>query len=266
VEDAIRFLLHLLLAMLIAAAVGVAGFALLLALRQGPAPAAPPAVLRPVPSIADPTRLRHMPSFVPASAPVFHTAQAATAPLPIEVRELPDDLAAHSGVAVFDGRTGALLRWLPLATAQRAAGALRIAPELPRGVPLRVALADGEDSARRSWFARADVAPDRAGDVPGGKTVVLAGPVQRVTVRAVCPDGYGQDLQLRRLGDADWRPLPNALRAGDGSGGATTLVLGPGSYELQPCTGGPWQPAVIAVPGPGEVTATFARPARGDRP
>jgi len=265
VEDAIRFLLHLLLAVLIAAAVGVAGFALLLALRQGPAPAAPPAVLRPVPSIADPTRLRHMPSFVPASAPVFHAAKGATAPLPIEVRGLPDDLASHAGVAVFDGRTGALLRWLPLAAAPRADGARKIAPELPSGVPLRVTLADGEDSARRSWFARADVDADRPGDLPA-KGVVLAGAVQRVTVHAVCPDGCGQDMQLRRLGDADWRPLPDALRAGAGSGGAMTLTLGPGSYELQPCTGGPWQAAVIAVPGPGEVTATFARPARGDRP
>jgi hypothetical protein len=163
---------------------------------------------------------------------------------------------------VFDGRTGALLRWLPLATAPRADGALRIAPELPRGVPLRVTLADGEDTARRSWFARADVAADR----PGETAVLLAGAVQRVTVRAAGPDGYGQDLQLRRLGDADWRPLPHALHAGADNGGALTLALGPGKYELQPCTGGPWQPAVIAVPGPDEVTATFARPARGDRP
>jgi hypothetical protein len=262
VEDAIRFLLHLLLAALIAAAVGVAGFALLLALRQGPAPAAPPAVLRPVPSIPDPTRLRHMPSFVPASAPVFRGAQTATAPLPIEVRDLSDDVAAHAGVAVFDVRTGALLQWLPLANAQRSNGALRIAPELPKGAPLRLLLAGGEDTARRSWFARVEVAADHSGEA----AVALPCAVQRVTVRAVVPDGYGQDLQLRRVGDVEWRPPPNALRADADLGGAIALVLGSGSYELQPCTGGPWQPVIIAVPGPGEVTATFARPARGDRP
>src|SRR5262249_25273595 len=153
---------------------------------------------------------------------------------------------AHAGVAVFDGRTGALLRWLPLATVQRADRALRIAPELPRGVSLRVTLAESEGNARRSWFARADVVADRPGNLPDEKAVALAGALQRVTVRATCPDGYGQDLQLRRLGDADWRP-PDALRAGADNGGAMTLALGPGRYELQPCTGGPWQPVVIAV-------------------
>jgi len=268
-EALIRFLLHLLIAGVLAVALAVAGYALLLALRQGPAPAIEPVALSPVPKLPEPARLPRRASYVPASAPVFHTKVAERAPLAIEVRDLPDDLAASAGIAVFDARTGVALHWLPLAGLPRAGGVVRVQPEVPSGNALLVTLAGDESAARRGYWTRVEVAKERvAKDATADAPVLVSGAVRRITVRvAIDQSGYGQDMQLRRVGDEQWHPLAAGPRLVPGERGELTLLLGPGAYELAPCTGGPWQPAKIAVPGPTEVTATFERsPARGGRP
>src|SRR5439155_16365870 len=97
----------------------IAGYALLLAVRRGPAPAAEPVSLMPVPSIPEPRRLPHRPSFVPASAPVLHDAANADATLPIVVQDLPEQFVADAGVSVFDADRLIALHWLPLAGSPR---------------------------------------------------------------------------------------------------------------------------------------------------
>lgn len=239
----------------------VGGYALLLALRRGPAPAGDPPSLLPHPALPEPTRLPHRPSFVPASAPVFRGAPAAQAPLPVVVQGLPEAFVADAGVAVFETERMSALHWRPLAGLPRQERTIHLDLDAPPDAPLLVTLAGAENTARRGYWCATRVPAGRDPDAP----VVLDARVQDLTVRIdAATTGTSQDLQLRRADDPGWQALP--VR-GQGAAGALQWRLGPGSYRLAPLTGGPWQPVAITVPGPAEVTATFARPPLpGDRP
>jgi len=242
-------------ALLIAVAVAVAGYAALLALRRGPADGVDPVSLMPVPALPQPERLPRRPSFAPASLPVFDDSLGNVArPLTIEIRDLAESLAAAAGVAVVDDVTSAVLEWLPLAGVPRQGDRLQLLTQAPARRPLAVCLASSAATARFGFWSRTTIAADGQ-----PASVQLAAKAQWVTVRPVTlPAGGGQDLRLRRVGEPQWRCLDRAPEPS--TDGSTRFLLGPGDYELVPWTDGPWLPVRLGVPGPNEVTAAFERP------
>lgn len=229
---------------------------MLLAVRSEPVAASAPAVLDTLPDLEEPERLPRRPSFVPATADMAPGAAMGPAgTLAIELSGVPPAHRANAGVAVFEPGFGAQLAWLPL-PAEEAGDTVELSVAVPRGVPLRVTVAPAERAARHGWWHAVDVAAER-----GAGPLRLRVPVQRVRVNVTTdPPGLGPAVRLRRTDAPAWVPLA----AFDGPPGAgrdarLELVLGPGSYELVPWSGGGWQPFALVVPGPGEVTANFRR-------
>ena len=211
--------------------------------------------------LPDPSRLPHRPSFVPASAPVFHKPIAGVAACAIVVTGLPETGIAGAGVAVFEQATQSPLEWLPLAGLPRRNGNLELRADAPRGKALTLTLAASETSARFGYLCRVEVPADHA-DTP----IVLDAAVQTVLVNLGAKDApHHPVLSLRRKGDDSWRPLAMGSHLAADEQGVLRLTLGRGTYELVALTESPWEPLTITVPGP-ETLAPKTKPSPGGRP
>ncbi len=236
-----------------AVALAAAGYALLLAVRQTPVDAGERPSLGSIPTLPEPARLPRRPSFVPASLPAAtREFPAPTRSLRATVLDLPARHAAAACIGAVDA-TGALCAVRALSEGTATAGGVQIDLAVPADGELRVVVAGAVATARRGYWCSAPVAPQAA-------AVELRVPVQDVLVHVgALTRQYAAALRLRRSGDAEWAPVDVGRSSlGVDRKGDLALVLGPGQYELAPWLGGPWQPVVLTVPGPTEVTATFA--------
>jgi len=244
-----------LIALLLAVALAVAGYSLLLAARQPPVGVGAPVSLSHIPVLPEPEPLPRRASFVPASA---ERSQRPFPPplrtLTIEIDHLPASLWLTAGVAVFDD-ADLCCAWIPLPKAGTGGPRLALQARVPAGVPLRLCVAASEAAARSSYWASAEV----AADLPPDPRVRIDVPVQEVVVHAASLlASRAAAMRLRRVGEPGWVPTtafagaPQADARGD-----IHLQLGPGAYELVPWTGAD-QAMLLFVPGPREVTARFA--------
>ena len=239
----------------------VAGYVLLLSLRQLPSPSTKPVAMRTPDELPDPSRLPHRPSFVPASAPVFHKPIAGVAACAIVVTGLPETGIAGAGIAVFEQATQSPLEWLPLAGLPRRNGNVELRTDAPRGKALTLTLAASETSARFGYLCRVAVPADR-GDEP----IVLDAAVQTIAVNLGAKEApHNPVLSLRRMGDEQWRPLAMGTHLAADEQGILRLTLGRGTYELVALTESPWLPLTITVPG-AEAVAPKTKSAPGGRP
>lgn len=239
----------------------VAGYALLLSLRQLPSPSTKPVALGTPAELPDPSRLPHRPSFVPASAPVFHKPIGGVVACTVLIRGLPETGIAGAGVAVFEQATQSPLEWLPLAGLPRRDGNLEVRTDTPRGKALTVTLAASESSARFGYLCRVDLPADHT-DAP----IQLDAAVQTIAVNLGAKEApHHPVLSLRRIDDPQWRPLAMGSHLAADEQGILRLTLGRGSYELVALTTSPWEPLTIRVPGP-ETISPKTKPSPGGRP
>jgi hypothetical protein len=236
-------------------ALAVAGYSLLLAVRQPPVGAGAPVSLSKIPALPEPKPLPRRASFVPASAePSKRAFPPQLRTLTIEIDHLPASLWLTAGVAVFDD-ADFCCAWVPLPKAGTGGPRITVAARVPAGEPLRACVAASEAAARASYWASAQI----AAELPSDSRVRIDVPVQEVVVHAASLSAsLAAAVRLRRVGEPGWAPTtafagaPQADARGD-----IHMLLGPGAYELAPWTGAE-QAMLLFVPGPREVTARFA--------
>lgn len=256
---AIRLLLYLLVATVLAVSIAIGGYSLLLSLGKEPATPVRAVTIESFATLPEPKRLARRPSVVPAS---FRDEDSILVinlePLVLEVRDLPTNFRAGAGIAVFQPELQAMFSWLPLAEAEQSeSGSLTLQTEAPTG-QLKIVVAPSEEAARRGYWLAVNMDDEDAREAP----TVLSVPVQEVRVRVVTvPALHERLLRLRREGDDHWRPEA-AFQTSSHTAteqGHVDLVLGPGTYQLTPWTGSDWEAIPIHVPGPAEVTTRFRR-------
>jgi len=257
-----------LLALLLAACVGVAAWAGLIALRRS----APPD--RDLPSIA-PIVAPARPSRLPAAAEFERNALPAAARrtdtgtlVEVHIPTLPASLRGiGAGLATYDARTGADFAWLPIADVPAAAdGSVTLQASTRVRGDLHVSFATAPEWARHCYLARTTVV---AGTAAAEGRITLQLPLVIDTVRLVLPEGAGRagPLRLSRCDDPQWLPTVYATTGIEVlPGRPTDVLLGAGAYELiDPIDATRRQR--FEVPSTGAVVLTPTLTAvRGDRP
>lgn len=173
-----------------------------------------------------------------------------------------------SGVAaaVLSPRSGAVLAWRPLDTAELPA-TLRFA-ELPTG-DLWLVLTHSRNGARYSYLQRTALTVDPAGEAEPAHLDLTLHPV-RVSVAWAESSGIAPRrppplvlADVRRPDDPDWvAPEPGPLLTPQADGGLTaTLTLAPGTYRItldgvSPTSEAPTREVTV----PDELEVSFALP------
>ncbi|MBL8727276.1 MAG: hypothetical protein JNM25_02520 [Planctomycetes bacterium] len=217
---------------MLAACVGVAGWAGLLALRRDAGPDGSLGPIAPIVQPPPPQRLPAAPEFARNALPAAGSRATSVATVAIRIPAVPAALRG-AGVAIYDARTGAEFTWLPLDGGEPGAdGSLTLQSTTRVRGDLQVALAAAPEWARHSYLARTSV---EIGPAAAGTPTLVDLPVVVDSVQIVLPDAAGRagPLRLSRCDDAQWLPMFHAATGIEILPGApTTVLLGAGAYEL----------------------------------
>jgi hypothetical protein len=263
----IRAVASLLIALLLAAAVGLLGYVGLLALRRaGTTTAAVPLTLPELLPPPAPKRLPPDPGFDQQTFAASASREPAMGRrLRITLRGVPAELRTPAaGVASFQASSGSDFVWSPLATATGGNEVIELLTTVRGSGDVVVTLAAARPFARHGYLLRQQVAANGDG---AELRVDLTLTTARVRLRLLDPDIASLPLRLVRRDDPQWLPM----ELGGGSivvprGGELTLLLGAGDYELRDPLA-PSRAVALQVPGSSEVDVSAALATeRGDRP
>jgi hypothetical protein len=252
----------------LAACVGVAGWAGLLALRREAPPETQLGPIAPIVQPPPPKRLPTAPEFARHALPATASRTRTGTSIVVHIPAVPAALqGTAAGVATYDADTGGEFAWLPLAGGTAGAdGSVTLqATTLVRG-ELQVAFATAPEWARHSYLARTTLAIDAA---TAGSHVTVDLPVVVGTVQVVLPDTTTRagPLRLARCDDPQWLPTFHAATGIEVRREASAdVLLGAGTYELvDPIDATRRQR--FEVPGAGKIVLTPTLTAvRADRP
>jgi hypothetical protein len=259
-ETVIRVLATILASLLLAIGLGIAGYSYVLTLRRGPlhsverhAPMAPAASVQPPRRLPpDPEAHRRA---MPASVAVN---QEERVPVRIALQNLPEFLTeGPAGIALFSAETGADFDWIPLSTCRDGVNVETTSPVVG---PLTITIARDRAHARHGYLAQTThTFAARRGASEVRQFDVSAYPVEL----QVTADRNAGPLRLTRVKDPGWQAsdaAPTGVSCRPGH--STTLVLGPGDYELtDPLDPTRKQPFTVPTSGPVLISEALSRPA-----
>lgn len=221
-----RILTSLLLALVLAGGLAIAGYAASWSLRRTPlADVARPAPTAAAP-IAPPQRLPDSADFGRRMAPPPARGDAAMAPLGVVVLGIPTGWPApQAGIAIAP-RRGEGIAWYPLQDAERRDGAPWIRHACPVGDEVVVALAAERTGALHTYLARTTVR------LEGAATIELDARATAVVLRLPAGADRSGPFLLQRRGDAGWMPATTTAALLLRRDAPTELWLGFGDYRL----------------------------------
>lgn len=263
----IRFLASLLIALLLAACIGVAAWTGLLALHRSSAPERSLPPIAPLVAPPRPSRLPAAPEFARNAMPATARRDVSRTTIIVHLPPLHTALqAADAGVATCDARTGADFTWIPLADAATAPDGSRTIETTTRvRGDLDVSLANGREWARHGYLTRVRVPVGTTAANP----VVVDLPATIDLVRLRLPEGCVRagPMYLSRCDDPQWLPtMQGATGIEVVRSKPTFMLLGAGCYELvDPIDPTRRQRFDVPSNGPVELTSTLTA-ARADRP
>lgn len=241
---------------MLAAAIGLAGYAGMLAVKRGAAPTAEPRQAATLPGLPPaPERLARVPAVVPASADGLLGAERKLAELQVEVVDVHPVLLRSAGVAVIARSTGVRLGWQTLGEGERAGSGVRLRLAVPAGSHW-VCLAHDPAAARHGYVFRTGLEL-----AAGGGEVVLDGALHGIELRGTIlgTPAARRVFSVERSDDADWHlPLDLGNTLVSDAAGRLVLRLGSGSYRIAPVAAEELGPVTVRLPGPALVDAEFA--------
>lgn len=256
----------MLLSLLFAALLALAGYAALVAWHRGPVSGvaeAPPPRARELPAP------EHLPARQDRASgdarPADASTTAATDAVDVTIAVNAAPAAPNAGVLIVADDTLAPWAWLPFGDGGVSSTTRSWSTRVPRR-PLRLFVAGDRITAASTWWASKRV----PGAPAPGDRIEIDAAAHVISLRLELPDSAPlaeTPFALRRVGEPAWRLAPSGpagLRIDPAQ--PWTLTLGTGDYELEPLIGGPWQPATVQVRAALEQQVTFARRPRADRP
>jgi hypothetical protein len=245
-----RFVALSLLSLLLVTGICIAAWSACVALRRGPSRTtkAPP-VIGELQRPEAPARLPTSPAFARPADASATTAGAATTPVEIRVRNLPEALrTGSSGVATFVASTGAGFTWMPLAEATSAAdGDLVVHARVHTGEQCIVTLATARAFAQHGYLARTQL----GGGAEATGEVALDVAVSTIRFELPANARRAGPFRLVRVDDPQWLPMHHGSTGISLAQGAVSVLLGAGQYELcDPIAPGTRQRFDVPAPGP----------------